>query len=73
MRYSYLKKYAAFTMSGNMVTIPDQVAYSQKEYDANKTSFPVIRKDGSKARAILRGEEYGLWTTGTGDAIVRII
>ncbi|HMN55602.1 MAG TPA: hypothetical protein PKE15_00010 [Ottowia sp.] len=71
IRYTFEIGALAHTISRNaFVTIPDQVAESQKEYDGK--SFPVLRRDGSKARATLRGDEYGLWTPGTGDPVVSI-
>lgn len=69
--YTYDRDYAAHTMSGQIVTIPDQVAADQHEYDGK--TFPVIRDDGRKARAMLMGDEYGLHTTGTGEPVVRMI
>ena len=69
-RYTFDLKYAAHTVKGPSVTIPDQVARDQREFDGK--SFPVLRRDGSKARATLRGELYGLWTSGTGDPVVAL-
>ena len=43
----------------------------QKGFDGE--TFPVMRKDGGKARARLMGEEYGLHTPGTGDPVVRMV
>ena len=71
MRYTFTQRYAARTMRGNnCVYLPDQVAEAQKDYDGR--TFPVLRRDGSKTRATLRGAEYGLWTTGVGDPVVRL-
>lgn len=59
-------------MSRNgIVTIPDQVYDSQKQYDGR--TFPVVRADGSKTRGMLIGSEYGLWTSGTGDPVVKLV
>lgn len=70
-KYSFDLKYQARTMSGGFVAIPDQVAMDQKGFDGE--TFPVLRKDGVKARARLMGDEYGLNTTGTGDPVVRMV
>lgn len=71
-KYTFNNRFAARAMSGNaIVTIPDQVADDQRKYDGK--TFPVIRQDGTKARAMLMGAEYGLWTTGTGDPVVKMI
>ena len=68
-RYTFTRRYAAHTMRrDDYVFIPDQVIDAQGEYDG--LTFPVLRRDGSTARATLRGEEYGLHTTGTGDPVV---
>jgi len=68
--YTFDLKYAAHTVKGGIVTIPDQVARAQRDYDGE--SFPVLRRDGSKARATLRGDLYGLGTSGTGDPVVAL-
>ena len=71
-KYTFNSQSAAHTMSGvTIVTIPDQVANNQQEYDGK--TFPVIRPDGTRARAMLMGDEYGLWTPGTGDPVVKMI
>ena len=73
-KYTFARNYAARTPSGMTVTVPDQVAAEQREYDGK--SFPVIvRRPGSsprKARATLRGDLYGLHTAGTGDMVVAL-
>lgn len=71
MKYTYNAKYTAHTMSGGQVTIPDQVADDQKQFDGE--TFPVLRRDGSKGRAMLIGDEYGLHTSGTGEPVVKMI
>ena len=63
--------YQAHTMTGGVVTVPDQVAADQKRFDGDV--FPVIRRDGSRARARLMGDAYGLHTSGTGDMVVAIV
>jgi len=73
MRYSYIREAAARTMSGHIVMIPDEVLREQEYYDRTGQSFTVIRRDSSKARAVLRGEEYGLYSVGTGVPVVRIV
>ena len=71
MRYTFSRRFTAHTVGHTeTVTTPDEIAEDQKHYDGK--SFPVLRRDGSKARATLRGDEYGLWTPGTGDPIVAI-
>ena len=71
MVYTFSQRIQAHTVRrDSFVVIPDQVAAAQKEYDGK--SFPVLRRDGSKARATLRGDEYGLWTPGTGDPVVAL-
>lgn len=70
-RYTFTRQVAAHTATGNTyVFIPDQVAENQRGFDGK--SFPVLRRDGSKARATLRGDLYGLGTSGTGDPVVAI-
>lgn len=73
MMYTFNRRFQAHTMSrDSSVVIPDQVSERQKDYDGK--TFPVLlRMDGSKARAMLMGDEYGLWTTGTGDPVVKIV
>ena len=73
MRYSYIREAAARTMSGHIVMIPDEVAREQWHYDKTGKSFTVVRRDGTKARAVLKGEEYGLYSVGTGVPVVRIV
>ena len=73
MRYSYIREAAARTMSGAIVMIPDQVSWEQEYYDRTAIQFTVIRRNGTKARAILRGEYYGLYSVGTGVPVVRIV
>ena len=73
MRYSYIREAAARTMSGHIVMIPDEVAREQEYYDRTAIQFTVIRRNGTKARAILRGEEYGLYGLGSGIPVVRIV
>ncbi|MEY4427215.1 MAG: hypothetical protein RL535_1513 [Pseudomonadota bacterium] len=70
-KYTFTRKYAARTVGGmEYVYIPDQIVDSQRDFDG--CSFTVLRRDGTKARATLRGDLYGLWTTGTGDPVVSI-
>ena len=68
--YTYNRGFAARTEAGEIVTIPDQVASSQREYDG--MTFPVRRDDGSTAPAVLCGDAYGLHTGGTGDPVVSL-
>jgi hypothetical protein len=72
-KYTFDLKYAAHTVKGkahDYVYIPDQVTRDQHNFDGD--SFPVRRRDGSKARATLLGDLYGLGTTGTADPVVSI-
>ena len=71
MTYTFYKEISARTTLGESVIIPDQLASLQPII--NKQSFPVARYNGRKAMAVLIGGEYGLHSTDTGDAIVRII
>ena len=71
-KYTFETRYQAHTMSRtDFVTIPDQVAREQKDYDGK--TFPVLRRDGTKARAMLMGDEYWLWTPGIGDPVVKMV
>lgn len=69
--YTYKAQFLARTMRDGVVVIPDQVADDQKGYDGK--TFPVLRRDGRKARAMLMGDEYGLRTPGVGDPVVKIV
>lgn len=72
MKYTFLRGYQAHTMSRTgFVVIPDQVADDQKNYDGK--TFPVVRRDGTRARARLMGDEYDLWGPGTGDPVVKMV
>ena len=68
--YTYERDFAARTPSGAVVIIPDQVAEAQRDFDGK--TFPALRLNGQRVRVKLRGDLYGLWTTGTGDAVVAI-
>ena len=64
--------YWARTVSGVLVKIPYEVFADQKGFDGK--SFPVMRaSNGKPARAKLRGDLYGLHTSGTGEPIVAIV
>lgn len=67
MRYTYATRYAAHYGS-RIVTIPDQVAADQRHYDGQ--TFPALTASGTRVRVRLRGELYGLGTSGTGDPVV---
>ncbi len=69
-KYTYSRNYLARTVNGDIVTIPDQIADLQREHVGQ--IFPVVKRNGIKARATLRGNLYGLNTGGTGDVIVAI-
>lgn len=68
--YTYTQRAAAHYGS-NVVTVPDRVADDQRGFANADKSFPALRADGSKVRVRLDAEAYGLFTTGTGDMIVR--
>lgn len=71
-QFTFVHKYAASDMfEGPYVFVPDQVFEDQHAYD--NLDFPIMYQDGTMGRAILRGELYGLNTTGTGDMIVELI
>jgi hypothetical protein len=71
-KYTFVGMAAAHTKRrDDYVYVPDQVADNQKDYDGK--TFPILRRDKSKARAKLLGDEYGLWTGGTGDMVVAIV
>ena len=69
--YTYKAQSMARTMSREVVIIPDQVADDQKGFDGR--TFTVLRLDGRKARAMLMGDEYGLWSPGVGDPVVKMV
>ena len=70
-RYTFTLGAQAHTISRTaFVTVPDQVAKDQLAFDG--LTFPVLRMDGTKTRATLRGDEYGLGTPGTGDMVVSL-
>ena len=69
--------YLAHRANGAFALIPNAVADDQKGFDASRKSFLPIPADncgrptGAKPfRAILRGDLYGLHTTGTGDLTI---
>ena len=70
-KYTFRSMTVANTVSGDYVFIPDIVAGNQRVYDGK--TFPIMRKNGTKARAMLVGDKYGLHTSGTGDPVVRMV
>jgi len=70
-KYTYNSKFAAH-YNGEIVTVPDQVSNDQRKWanDDNK-SFPALRKNGTKVQVRLDPEAYGLFTSGTGDMVVK--
>lgn len=87
MKHTYNSKYQARlgnNPAGNQsVIIPDMVATHQKDFDG-KTFFALKPADGTyhygspylingcyRIRVKLRGDWYGLHTSGTGDMIVQ--
>jgi len=72
MRYTFNDKMGAHNMSRTeIVTIPDQVYDDQKHFDGK--SFPIITESGRKGRGRLMGDEYGLYSYGTGNPVVKVI
>lgn len=55
--------------SNRLCVIPDQVVNDQKAYEGR--TFPVKLLNGDYVRAILHGDDYGLYSGGTGDIVVR--
>ena len=45
---------------------------AQRYHDQNKIIFPAILPNGRKIKVQLDGDAYGLYTSGTGDAKVKI-
>lgn len=71
------KTYIAARAKTGFALIPAQVADSQRSYSDSRRPFVAIpcdtcgRPTGAKPfRAVLRGDLYGLYTTGTGDMII---
>ena len=73
-RYTLSKSYAHTTGNGTVI-VPDEVANDQEAYDGK--TFPALKLhncgEPTKCRARLRGELYGLHTSGTGDMVVQIV
>jgi hypothetical protein len=65
-KYTYTRGHAAW-QGERIVTVPDQVAENQRDYDNRRASFPAILDNGRRVRVRLDGEAYGLHTSGTGD------
>jgi hypothetical protein len=70
--YTYECCYAAWEES-HIVTVPDQVADDQKNFDLSNKVFPALTNDGAEIHVRLDGSRYGLHTYGTGDMIVRVV
>ena len=75
-KYQYTQGVIAHRAEGGFAMIPDVVINDQKGWDASRKSFPAIPCDsigraiGPSFRAVLRGDLYGLHTSGTGDCTV---
>ena len=68
-KYTYKGYEAHLGLTGRQTCIiPEEVAEDQKAYDGK--TFPAILR-GKKIRVKLIGDDYGLFTSGTGDVIVR--
>jgi len=68
--FTYDRKFAAH-YAGRTITIPDQVASNQREWDSSKKAFPAIDTNGGIILVCLDGDSYGLHTAGTGDCVCR--
>lgn len=70
-RYTFQKRYGARTASvGELVYVPDQVIEAQERFDGKR--FPIMRRDGTRRLAILRGMRYGLGSQKQGDPVVAL-
>ena len=64
----------ARTVTGMIVVIPLHVRDNQKMYALADKTFPVLRASrNGKGRARLAPEHYGLFTSGTGGIVVRMV
>ncbi len=82
-KYTFNKLNCAWSITGLLLYIPDQVYENQKDYDGK--TFPVVIDNTNspytiwdtaltrRARARLMGDLYGLHTTGTGVPVVKIV
>ena len=70
MNATYSKGYMAHTTNGHMVTLPDDVASDQAACDG--LMIWVLTSSGDERLAVLRGDLYGLGSSGTGDPIVEL-
>jgi len=70
-KYTYTHKFQAH-YGATVVTIPDQISGNQRNHANNgNLSFPALRRDGTKVQVRLDPDAYGLFTTGTGDPVVK--
>ena len=75
-KYMFAQGVVAHRAKGGFALIPDVVVNDQNGWDNKGKSFPAIPCDstgraiGPSIRARLRGELYGLYTTGTGDVTI---
>lgn len=71
MRYTFKHNYLAHTVNGKTVMLPDMVAGDQKAFDGKRftgrCSAGIV-----PIRMTLRGDLYGLHSTGTGDPVVSL-
>jgi len=70
MKYTFSRKYEAhYGLTGDRICIvPDQVVDNQPDYEGK--TFPAL-VTGKPRRARLIGDDYGLYSSGTGDMVVR--
>ena len=68
-KYDYSRAYEARTLSGDTVVLPDCAGLDQRGWDGVNI---LVLRDGKQVRARLRGDLYGLWTSGTGDPVVAL-
>jgi hypothetical protein len=75
MRHTYLREYRARLLDADdtdcgTVIVPDAVAADQRVWDGRR--IPAKDAKGYLVRVRLDGAAYGLWTSGTGDMVVRL-
>lgn len=74
---TYRDGYEAHLASANgkeiigKVAVPQEIAASQKEWDGR--TFKAVLPHGDMVRVKLVGDDYGLFTSGTGDMVVRFV
>jgi hypothetical protein len=79
-KYTYTKRYQA-AYGDKIVVVPDQVIDQRAWVNAGNKSFPAIihstvnytrhPNQGKKVRVVIDPEAYGLFSSGTGDMVVK--